>query len=319
MDSRHPGAKPESRRTGSIAVPQTQRTVRRYPKPPALLKRFLLLLLKPEAWPAAAQYPFWVTLMPLVLSVVLAAAAVGVGGSAQFMKRLDYFAKSYDQKYPAMQLNGDGVLSLPSSATQPFDFSQNGNPFVVDTTGKTSFDAVKGDTATLITDRNVYVRVLGNELSPQPIAEVPPYSLFVPAKGEVNTFDSAHIRNWTAANRTAVAWGAGLLAFVLKGMGESLWILVTLFLVHPVVMVGAAVGEKPLALPKRAAYRIVAALLVPVVLFGGVMQGAGYSADSVVGSERAFIFWFFATAAVAFWAGKMAKRMYNPKAGSRPH
>ena len=48
--------------------------MRRFPKPPALLPRFLALCFRPESWVQTAQYPTVFTLVPLVLAILLGAA-----------------------------------------------------------------------------------------------------------------------------------------------------------------------------------------------------------------------------------------------------
>jgi len=296
---------PSSPRGGQIA--------RRYPKPPPFLQRFVLLLLKPEAWAGAAQYPFWVTLFPLLLALLIAATAVGVGGSGRLLTLLDGLAQSYDKHYPVMHLNNDGILSVDPAATQPVDFGSTDAPLLIDTTGKTNFDLIKGDNATLITDHLVYQRFKGATLPPGAIGERYPWALFIPEKGQTTTIDTSHLLAFIAEHRTTLKIVAAVIIGAIKFVGELLWVAITLFLVRPMIMVGAAYGKRPLIMPHRAAYRIGAALLVPVVVFGGIMQGLGYSAESIVGEQNAIIFWCFAAGALAVWSGVMARKMYGPK------
>jgi hypothetical protein len=308
---------PEPARTGIEDVapsPQGRQVARRYPKPPPFLKRLVLLVLKPEAWAAAAQYPFWVTLLPLLLALSIASAAVAVGGTARLLTQLDTFAQFYDSHYPTLHINSDGKLSVEGAATQPVDFSSADAPFLIDTTGKTNFDLVKGNDAVLITDHLIYQRFQGANLPPGSISERLPWAWFIPEKGQTTTIDTSHIQTFMAEYRPQIMMGAGFLIGFMKFIGEFLWVAITLFFIRPMIMVGAAMGKQSLVMPKRAAYRIGAALLVPVVLFGGIMQGLGYSAGSVVGEENGLIFWCFASGALAVWAGVMAKKMYAPKA-----
>ncbi len=320
MDSQQPGAKPQTSGAG-VGVPQAGGVVRAYPKPPAFFPRFVMLLLKPESWPAAAQYPFWVTLLPLILAVVIASGAVAFSGRAKFFAFARGFASGYDKQYPALRINSDGVVSTAKDATQPCDFHFNGEPFVVDTTGKTSFESIKGDMATLVTDRTVYQRWMGQDMPAQPLEDAYIYAFpapgawLVPQKGEPdNVIDGEHLTKWLNTHEGALSVGVVLFGFMSKFLGETLWITVMLFLLRPAIMIGAAMGEKRLIMPKRALYRIGAALLVPVVVFAGITQAAGYSAASVMGGENALIVWYFACALMAVWAGHLAQQMYTPKA-----
>ncbi|MGN6369461.1 MAG: hypothetical protein ACTHN5_14475 [Phycisphaerae bacterium] len=312
MDSQQPGAKPQTSGAG-VGVPRPPGIVRAYPKPPALLPRFVMLLLKPESWPAAAQYPFWVTLLPLILAVVIASGAVALSQRSQFFTFAHQFAANYDKEYPPLRINSDGVVSAPKDAKQPCDFDFNGQPFVVDTTGKSAFASIKGDMATLITDRSVYQRVMGQDIVPQPLAESY-FAQLVPEKGEPDTvIDSRHITKFLADYHAALSVCVVMFTFAVKFIAESVWIVVMLFLLQSAIMVGAAMGEKRLIMPRRALYRIGAALLVPVVVFAGITQAVGYSAASVVGGENALILWFFACSLMGVWAGHMAQQMYTPR------
>jgi len=308
-----------------MGVPTARRLGRTYPKPPAFLPRFVMLLLKPESWAAAAQYPFWVTLLPLVLAVVIASGAVAMSMKSRFFGFVESFTKEYDKHYPVLQVNSDGEVTAAKGAVQPFDFDFNGTPFVVDTTGKTSFEAVKGDTATLITKDKVYQRVMGQALPEQNLRDaylysVPmPGSVFVPSKGEAETvIDGAHIAGWVAEHRTALGTAVVIAAFLAKFLAESIWVAVMAFLLRPTIMIGAAIGERRLVMPKRALYRIAAALLVPVVVFAGVMQAFGYSMGALVGPENGLILWYFACAAMGLWAGHLAQQMYMPPKSQGP-
>ena len=272
-----------------------------------------MLLLKPESWTAAAQYPFWVTLLPLIFAVVIAAGAVAVSVRAKVYTFAQEFAATYDKHYPVLQVNSDGIVTTAPPTTQPFDLHFNETPFIVDPTGKMGFDLVKGDFATLITAGKVYQRVMGVDIPSEPLAGVLPYCLLVPEKGQTTVVDGAHISAWLTDHRTGVGMLVMATVFLLKLLSESLWIFVMLFLLRPAIMIGAALGEKRLIMPRRALYRIGAALLIPVVMFAGITQAAGYSAASVVGGENALILWYFACALMAVWAGRMAQQMYTPK------
>jgi uncharacterized membrane protein len=108
-----------------------------------------------------------------------------------------------------------------------------------------------------------------------------------------------------------------MLTFLIKIFTESLWVAAMMFLIFPAVTIGAAVGSPRLFIPRRAAYRIAAAVLVPLILLSDLTTSAGFSVAGVVGGENSLIFWFFAAGALAFWAGHMAKAMFVPKQARR--
>ena len=90
-----------------------------------------------------------------------------------------------------------------------------------------------------------------------------------------------------------------------------------IFLLSPMVILAAA-GPRPdsgpdkrLILPRRAACRIVAGLLVPLVLASAGMRAAGHPLSASL-HQFAFFFWMLAAAAMAIWAGVLAKKMYAP-------
>ena len=166
---------------------------------------------------------------------------------------------------------------------------------------------------------------MGQDLPPQPFADAfiyvspapfpIPGSWLVPEKGEADVvIDGEHLAKWVSDHNAVLSVGVVVFTFIGKFAAEALWITVMLFLLRPAIMIGAAIGERRLIMPRRALYRIGAALLVPVVLFAGVMQAAGYSAASVMGGENALIVWYFACALMSVWAGHMAQQMYTPKA-----
>ena len=226
------------------------------------------------------------TLLPLILAVLISCTAVAVNARSNFYAFAQEFAATYDKHYPALQVNSDGIVTAAADHTQPFDFRLNGTPFIVDPTNKMSFDLVKGDIAMLITDGKVYQRAMV-DISPKQITGVLPYCLLVPEKGQTTVIDGSHISTWLAENRTGVGLLVMTTIFVLKLLSESLWSAVMLFLLRPAIMIGAAMGAKRLIMPNRASTGLARRLLVPVVLFAGIMQATGYSAAAVMGGENA--------------------------------
>ncbi len=161
MDSGNPGARPEPKPDiNPKNLPILTTTT--YPKPPRLFTRFLFLCLKPEAWAAAARYPFRVTLLPSFSSPFFTSAAVVNRVSvscSRIISALVGFAKTYDAIYPNMEINSDGILSVADHTRLPINVNIADGHIIVDTTGKTAFDAIKDSTVIqVIHDRFQFFR-----------------------------------------------------------------------------------------------------------------------------------------------------------------
>jgi hypothetical protein len=85
-----------------------------------------------------------------------------------------------------------------------------------------------------------------------------------------------------------------------------------MFFISPLITLVASVGERSLLLPRRAAYRMAAALLIPLLIFNAVMQVAGYPISGAFGGEIGWLIWFGAAAGLAVWTGIMARNMFGP-------
>jgi hypothetical protein len=116
----------------------------------------------------------------------------------------------------------------------------------------------------------------------------------------------------------------GTLGVILfTGVINSMWAILMMLLICPLVLLGAAgpkIGEGPdrrLILPRRAAYRMSAAVLVPLIVFGGALHAMGKPVVALLGFEAATLFWFFSAAALALWTGFLAKRLYAPTQAPR--
>ena len=316
MDSQQPEAKRDLETPSVPPIgPSTGVGVRSYPKPPALFKRFLLLCLKPEAWPAAAKYPLWVTLMPLVLAIVIGAGIFAAAMSHDRMKDFETFAASYDAHYPEIDLDSEGVVSVKDAARQPLEFGNADSRVIVDTSGKTSLETIKDSNVMLITSRQIFRRYGDHDFDPITIKESA--ARLLPEKGSSIQMNGTTLQGFLTENHAEMFSTVAALTFGVKLVTESLWAAMTMFLIFPAVTIGAAVGLPRLFIPRRAAYRIAAAVLIPLILLSDITSAAGYSVASVVGGQNSMIFWFFSAAALAFWAGHMAKAMFVPKAARR--
>jgi hypothetical protein len=134
----------------------------------------------------------------------------------------------------------------------------------------------------------------------------------MPAKGETTVINGAYLTSAMERRGGMIYAGTVAATVVAKIVSESLWVTLTIYLITPLVVLGAAVGGRGLMIPRRVAYRIAAAVLVPLVIFSGVLQAIGYPASGTLGEEGALIAWCFAAFAMAAWAGVLARRMYVP-------
>ncbi|HVX86256.1 MAG TPA: hypothetical protein VH253_15845 [Phycisphaerae bacterium] len=315
MDDRRPGVATrtgEGEGSGERTGPSgAARPVgRRYPKPAVLPVRLVNLCLRPESWAEAARYPFWVTLVTLIAALIIGAAATAVGISRSFVQSLVEVGQVYDARYSPMDMSGAGVLSPVGAWKGPVTLFNGA--VVVDPTGHTTMDSSAAPQI-LINSHEMIERMPGTPT--MPLTKAPLIKDFVPPAGQVKRIDGAAIQALVAQRRGVLLftlWAAG---FISKLVGETLWATITIFLISPMVSIGAAVGGRRLLIPRRVAHRIAGAVVVPLIVFGGVMQGCGYPLSDAIGLEPALIVWFLAASAMAAWAGVLARRMYMPDKG----
>jgi hypothetical protein len=121
------------------------------------------------------------------------------------------------------------------------------------------------------------------------------------------TVDGASIR--TLAPQLGIVYG--LMAAMTQVIADVLWAAVIMFFLSPLITLVASMGERSLLLPRRAAYRMAAALLVPLILFNALMTAIGYSILTTMGGDFGLLFWFLGASGMAVWTGVMARRMYG--------
>ena len=305
----------------SPAAPASQAVVaRRYPKPPAFPKRLLRMCLRPEEWAEAARYPLWTTLLLVLVAIVLSAAALGIGEVQRETAAARAFAASYDQSYPPLFLDSNGILSAKPALKEPLTILlHNGaggsSSIVVDPTGATTLDSIKTDLAILVTDKTITVRMLGLTI-PAAIKDVFEWDL--PPTGQTLTLDGKWLDQEIQTRKLGVGIATVAIILIAKTISNGLWVLLMVFFGAPMAMVGAAMGPRGLAMPRRIAYRIAAAVTIPLVVFAGIAGGLGYFIFGVIPvPQLAVLFWFLAGSALAFWAGNLARRIFGPPAGQR--
>lgn len=290
--------------------------VLRYPKPPAFPQRLLRMCIRPEEWAEAARYPLWRTLLLALLAIVLGAVILGAGEVRRDLAAVRTFAVSYDKTYPPLRIDSAGILSVPQPLKEPLTIPIGGggssSSIVVDPSGQATFESIKTDAAMLITDKTIGTR-FGATVWQTTIQRAFPGEL--PAKGQTLIIDS----KWLTELVDAWGWVFGLAALILimlfKIISNGLWVLLMMFFCAPLIMLAARGGAGPgggLVIPKRVAYRIGAAVTIPLVIFEGLSQGFGYSVGGLVGPQNALLFWIFAAAALALWAGYLARTIFAP-------
>jgi hypothetical protein len=282
-----------------------------------------MLCLRPESWAEAARYPSHVTLVALALVVVLAAALIAGSDAVRLSGALQDFAQGYDSHpYPALELHSDGTLSADGPLPEPIriQLPTPGAVILVDPTGKTVPETIKTPGVLFLTDKEILAMsdqgpafryslagILGGPLSP----------VALPPAGQTRRIDGAAMQGFLHSHQ-AIFVGGAIMAGVFTFFAEALWAAVMMFLLCPIVMLATAgprlnpeVPDRRLILPKRAAYRMAAAVLVPLIALGAVLHASGHPVAALLGGEGSILFWFFSAGALAIWTGFMARRMYG--------
>jgi hypothetical protein len=311
-----------------------------------------MLIFRPESWAEAARYRSKVTIIPLLLAILLAGVLIGLGESSRGLKAMKAFAAGYDAHYPPLQLTSEGTLRAMRDLPEPIRFDGGGGGvLLVDPTGKTSAESLKTGPTIFISDKDVWL-VTGSESPPFHIGQLalftrssdafasPLPNTLTPASAPAApattgpaigaapapaalTINSQSLTEYLNRNAFAhILFGTIIVVFA-YGMINTVWAVLMMLLICPLVLLGAAgpkIGEGPdrrLILPRRAAYRMSAAVLVPLIVFGGVLHAVGKPVIALLGFEGSTLFWFFSAAALAVWAGILAKRLYSPSEAPR--
>jgi hypothetical protein len=280
-----------------------------------------MLLLRPETWAEAARYPTRITLVPLLLVIFIASLAVGIGISYRQYQSYQQFAASYDARYPALELASDGSLKVAGNAAlpEPIRFQT----VVVDPTGKTSAATIKTPFTFLITDHQLlFVNFFSEGVNYQEnLSNIPN---LVPPAGQVKRIDGAMLSAYVRSHVPSLLVFPVIAFSVARFIGEILWCALIMFLICPLVVlatagmrVNADGPDRRLLIPRRAAYRISAAVLVPIIAVDGALWAVNHPASGLLGGEGANLFWFFSAAALAVWSGFIARRMYAPTVSRR--
>lgn len=283
--------------------------LRRYPKPPHLVKRVVLLCVRPEQWPEAARYPLHVTLLPLLLVVVLAGILSGVMATGRAIPVMKNFAAGYDDRHPPMTYH-NGKLSAETEDGQNGryypKFLYHDTPIVIDPKGNAQAETMSTLYAIIVNDSSLVYKLPWG-ITKQPLADLTP-----PSTDPIR-IDGVYLKKWMDTYGPGVALVLGITVGFGSILTNLLWAGVMAFLICPVVLLGAY----QLMMPKRVAYRLAFAVTIPLVVVGGILEACNVAPAKVVGLDYSPIIWFFAAVALAFWAGMMANHIYQSAHRSR--
>jgi hypothetical protein len=262
-----------------------------------------------------------VTILPLIFAILLGATAMGTGDTLRLLTSLNAFAGQYAALgYPALEYHHDGTLSSAGPVPTPIRVPLATAPELVvqiDPTGTTKPENVKSP-GYFVTNKEV---VMTGDM---PNVHMTLADLFpVPAEGQTDTLNGATLKAYLADHQ-GIFLICGLFLIAAHAMAQSLWVVLMLFILSPVVMIAAAglpsdsdSPRRRLLLPRRAAVRMVAALLVPIVMADSISRALDYGVADVVGIQWTMGVWLLVCAGLAIWTGIMAHRMYVPQQQAR--
>jgi hypothetical protein len=219
--------------------------------------------------------------------------------------------------FPPMEITSAGVLKAKQPLHEPLTRYFSGARLIIDPSDKTSLDAVSVSGAYLITSHDVQWRAGETEMR-LPLTYLVRLAQsigWVPEGAASGTIDGPTIHN------AAVALGilAGVVVALIQFSADIFIGAMLLFFLGPLIALTASVGESSLLLPKRAAYRMGLAVLVPLVVLGGALHAAGYPVTATLGGNGALMFWSLAGCAMGVWTGVMARQMFGPPRRPAPH
>ena len=297
------------------------------PKPPALPKRFILLLVEPEKWAQAAMYPASVTFWPLAWALIIAGLCMGFSTSAGSIKPLQQFAATYDQHFLPMQLN-KGQLSI---------IRPKGTTKLVPMTVQTPMETVLADPALVgaaklathpfivLLDRDSVVLTgssWGGSWVIMPIAQLQRDILAIsrllkPSLAKSMPTDKlpAVILNSKTlpALMPFVSLILGLASVPAFLLGFCVWTVLMVFLTGFLVRsINRSIG-----MPLKVAWRISMAVMIPLLVLRGLLAVFG-AVPAINQSPMTDQIIYMAPIALALWAAILANRKFGKPAGGKP-
>ena len=279
---------------------------------PGVARYLVMLCLRPEQWPQAARYQLRLTLMALLLAVLLVGLGVGIRAGSSVLPAARAFVAGYDREHPEL-IYSQGKLAVsgdPQAAGKNLPkLLINGVLVVMDPTGKTTVQGM-GERGILIDEKTLTMHGSGEGYdSSVPLKEIEERAKGLGWAGGEFKINGTTLGQALQKQGAALALGVGLGAAFMEVLGSTLWALVTAFLVIPMVQLVAF----RLAMPRRVAFRVSLAVVVPLVVLDGVLKIAGFAVSRALSGEGLLIFWFGCAAALAAWAGWLANAEFSPK------
>ena len=222
-----------------------------------------------------------------------------------------------------LEYTSDGVLHAKADLASPIRFENASSSIalwgvvLIDPTGKTVPESIKSPTI-LVTDKEIAV-VTGN--GDAPVSHRALAKLFVPPPaGQTQIINGTTMKDFLKDYGSATGLLFGFTVALFLALGNALWAAFMMFLISPLIMLAAAGGiktgdgpDRRLLLPRRAAYRMAAATLVPLLMLGAGLQATGHPVMLLLGPQGGTLFWFFSASALGIWTGFMARKMYGPQ------
>ena len=267
---------------------------------PAVWKRVVALTLKPESWAEALRHRLWYTLWAVGLAILLAAITIAVTAGYSALQGARGFAARYDATYPAIKYEG-GKLSAGKGGVMRIKGGMG--DVVIDVTGKTTLADLGDDPVILVTDVLVIQRLTAMSEAHESVRELAEF--FRIKDGEV--IDGKYLTSWLGQHGWVVAVVVGGAGFMLSAVQNTVWALMMMLVLGPVVQLAGS----GLKMPRRVAYRAAAAVTVPLILLDTGLMVSGVGPAQAMKMDYVPIFWFVAALGLAIWAGVLAGKMYG--------
>ncbi len=297
------------------------------PKPPALPKRFMLLLVEPEKWAQAAMYPASATFWPLVWALIIATLCMGYSMCAGSIKPLQAFAASYDQRFLPMQIN-KGQLSIisPKGKTKLIPMKvQTPVETVLADPALAGAAKLKTDPLIVLFDRDSVVltgSTWGGSWIIMPMAQLQREVLAVNGQIKPSLAKSLPTDKLPAIildsktlpalmPLTSVILGLGSLpAFLL---GFCLWTVLMVFMTGFLIMS----INRNIGMPLKVAWRISMAVMIPLLVLRGLLAVFGV-VPAMNQSPMIDQIIYMTPIALALWAAVLANRKFSKPSGGKP-
>jgi len=313
----------DEKTTGRAAPPSAgpaQAFIRRPPRHGAVI-RVLQLTINPEHWAGAARYSLFANIVVVFFAIFVAALVIASYRTNTIFKQAHAFAATYDTRHAPLILSRDATLAYAPGTpdnVQPLkfryqDIQSKDTTLVIDPRNTTDLAVIATPRAVIITSNEILTRD-GDTIARQPLQKLQP--TITPLMGDAQTvqIDSRNIQQYLIDHAVALRLLSFFCFASLSFLSHSLWVLAMVLLFFPLVRLAAL----RLHMPRLIAVRIALVVNVPLIMLGAGLTLAGYSVTDTIGLDNAIVFWAIATAALCFWAGLLANRMYAPAPTNDP-